>query len=279
MSERSLDLKRRLRGGETVFGAWLSIADPTVAEIMATSGFDYILIDTEHAPWSLEALQTALMTFKGERTVPIVRVPWNDQVYIKQALDVGADGILAPMVRTVEEARALLRACKYPPVGVRGFGPRRASSYHRNLDEYVGQANDSVFVMPQIEDVRTVDFIDEIAELGVDAVCVGPNDLSGSAGLLRQHEHPTVRDAIDRVLAIAKRRGLAVCTGVTVPADKQSDWIGKGARMALVASDVELLCKGAAHALESVRPLRELKSAQPARPLSEPVAVSDTKRT
>ena len=106
MSERSLALKRRLRAGETVFGAWLSIADPVVAEIMATSGFDYVLIDTEHAPWSLDALQTALMTFRGESTVPIVRVPWNDQVHIKQALDLGADGILAPMVRTVEEARA-----------------------------------------------------------------------------------------------------------------------------------------------------------------------------
>src|SRR5271166_1135486 len=264
MSERSLALKRRLRAGETVFGAWLSIADPVVAEIMATSGFDYVLIDTEHAPWSLEALQTALMTFKGERTVPIVRVPWNDRVYIKQALDVGADGILAPMVRTVEEARALLRACRYPPAGIRGFGPRRASNYHRNIDEYVERANDSIFVMPQIEDVRTIDSVDEIIQLGVDALCIGPNDLSGSAGLLRQHDHPTVKGAIDRILAIAKRRGVAVCTGATLPADKQGDWIGRGARMALITSDVELLCKGTAHALESVRPLREQKSAQSA---------------
>lgn len=262
MSERGLDLKRRLRNGEAVFGAWLSISDPVVAEIMATSGFDYVLIDTEHAPWSLEALQTALMTFKGERTVPIVRVPWNDQVYIKQALDLGADGILAPMVRTVEETRALLRACRYPPAGIRGFGPRRASNYHRNIDEYVERANDNIFVMPQIEDVRTVDSIDEIVQLGVDALCVGPNDLSGSAGLLRQHDHPMVKGAIDRILEIAKRRGIAVCTGITLPAERQSDWIGRGARMALVASDVELLCKGAAHALESVRLLRDQKSAQ-----------------
>ena len=256
MSDRSLDLKRRLRDGETVFGAWLSISDPVVAEIMATSGFDYDLIDTEHAPFSLQALQTALMTFKGERTVPIVRVPWNDQVYIKQALDVGADGILAPMVRTVEEAQALLRACRYPPAGIRGFGPRRASYYHRNIDEYVAHANDSLFVMPQIEDVRTVDSLDDIIGLGVDALCIGPNDLSGSAGLLRQHDHPTVKGAIDRLLAIAKRRGVAVCTGITLPSDKQAEWIAAGARMALLTSDVELLAKGTARALQSVDRLR-----------------------
>ena len=256
MSDRSLALKRRLRAGETVFGAWLSIADPVVAEIMATSGFDYVLIDTEHAPWSLDALQTALMTFKGESAVPIVRVPWNDPVHIKQALDLGADGILAPMVRTVEEARALLSACRYPPAGVRGFGPRRASNYHRNTDEYVANANEGVFVMLQIEDVRTVDAIDEIIQLGVDALCVGPNDLSGSAGLLRQHDHPIVKGALDRILATAKARGVAVCTGITLPADKQGEWIERGARMALVTSDLELLVNGTAAALESVRPLR-----------------------
>jgi 2-keto-3-deoxy-L-rhamnonate aldolase RhmA len=257
MSDRSLALKRRLCSGDVVFGAWLTIADPVVAEIMATSGFDYVIIDSEHAPWSLEALQTALMTFKKEATVPIVRVPWNDHVHIKQALDVGADGILAPMVRTIEEAQALLRACRYPPTGIRGFGPRRASNYHRNTDEYLASANESIFIMPQIEDIRTLSVIDEIIELGVDALCVGPNDLSGSAGLLRQHDHPIVKGALDRVLAAAKARGIAVCTGITLPADQQSDWIDRGARMALVTSDVELLVNGAARALESVRALRE----------------------
>jgi 2-keto-3-deoxy-L-rhamnonate aldolase RhmA len=215
-----------------------------------------VLIDTEHAPWSLEALQTALMAFKGETTVPIVRVPWNDQVYIKQALDIGADGILAPMVRTVEEARALLRACRYPPAGIRGFGPRRASNYHRATDDYVAGANEGTVVIPQIEDIRTVEVLEEIIALGIDALCIGPNDLSGSAGVLRQHDHPTVKSAIDRILAIGKARGIAVCTGITLPAEQQSDWIDRGARMALVTSDVELLVKGTAGALAAVRQLK-----------------------
>jgi 2-keto-3-deoxy-L-rhamnonate aldolase RhmA len=135
MSERSIALKRRLRAGETVIGAWLTIADPAVAEIMATADFDFVLVDAEHAPWTTALLQMVLMAFKGEVPVPIVRVPWNDPVHIKQMLDVGAEGILAPMVRSVGEARALIRACRYPPEGERGFGPvqmKASSSFRRS---------------------------------------------------------------------------------------------------------------------------------------------------
>ena len=165
MSERALDLKRRLREGATALGAWLSITDPVVAEIMAGAGFDYILIDTEHAPWSLESLQTALLAFRGVPTVPIVRVPWNDQVHVKQALDVGADGVLAPMVRSAAEARALVAAAKYPPDGIRGFGPRRASDYGRNIDAYVAGANAATIVIPQIEDVGAAEAVEEILDV------------------------------------------------------------------------------------------------------------------
>ena len=252
MSERALDLKRRLRDGATALGAWLSIADPAVAEIMAGAGFDYILIDTEHAPWSLESLQTALLAFRAVPTVPIVRVPWN--VHVKQALDVGAGGVLAPMVRSAAESRALVASAKYPPDGIRGFGPRRASDYGRNIDAYVTGANAATIVIPQIEDVGAAEAIDQILAVpGVDALCIGPNDLSGSAGVLRQHDHPVVRGAIDRILKAASARGIAVCTGVTLPLEQQHDWIARGARLALLTSDVELLAGGAAAALAAAR--------------------------
>ena len=254
MSERAVDLKRRLREGATALGAWLSIADPAVAEIMAGAGFDYILIDTEHAPWSLESLQTALMAFRGVPTVPIVRVPWNDQVHVKQALDVGAEGVLAPMVRSAAEARALVAAAKYPPDGIRGFGPRRASDYGRNLDAYVVSANAATIVIPQIEHVDAAEAVEEILAVeGIDALCIGPNDLSGSAGVLRQHDHPVVRAAIDQILSAAKARGVAVCTGITLPLERQRDWIERGARLALLTSDVELLAGGAGAAVAAAR--------------------------
>jgi len=254
MLERVLAFKERLRAGGTVIGAWLGFNDPALIELMARIGFDYLLIDTEHTPWSLERLQSALMAFNGSPTVPMIRVPWNDQVMIKQALDLGVEGIMAPMVRTAEEVRALVAACKYPPAGIRGFAPRRASGYFRDIDAYMAVANDAIFVMPQVEDIATLDELDAyLAVPGIDAVCVGPNDLSGTMGRIRQTQHPDVRAAVDRIYAAAKARDLPVCLGVTVPTEAMPALAEQGVRMLLATADLDLLVRGATAALASAR--------------------------
>lgn len=251
---RTLAFKRKLRGGGTAIGAWLSLTDPVAAEILGRVGFDYIIIDTEHGAWDLQPLQTAIMALNGTATVPIVRVPWNDHVRIKQVLDLGVEGILAPMVRTVAECRALVDACRYPPVGKRGFGPRRASNYYRSLDAYVGRANDAIFVMPQIEDIATIGILDEfLAVPGIDAVAIGPNDMSGTAGLFRQTRHATITGAIDAIIAAASARGLPVCLGVNTPAAEQAKWASRGVRLLLATSDLELLAGGARSVLAANR--------------------------
>ena len=145
VSVRSLALKERLKAGETTYGGWLTVASPVIAEIMAGTGFDWVVIDTEHGGFDNEGLMTDLIAFNGSPTVPIVRVPWNDAVRIKQILDMGADGILVPMVNS----RGRGARPRSPPAstrreGSRGFGPRRASDYGRKIDEYVAQANDGV---------------------------------------------------------------------------------------------------------------------------------------
>jgi 4-hydroxy-2-oxoheptanedioate aldolase len=251
---RVAEFKRRLKVGETMIGGWLSLTDPVAAELLARSGFDYLFIDTEHGAWDLIALQTALMGFNGSPTVPIIRVPWNDHVRIKQMLDLGVEGIMAPMVRTVEECSALVRACRYPPVGARGFGPRRASNYYRDLDAYVAAANEAIFVMPQIEDIATLDVIDEfLAVPGIDAVALGPNDLSGTTGHFRQHQHPANVDAVNKVLARAKAAGIPACLGVnSKPADLPG-LVAKGVKLLLVTADLELLAAGASEALRKGR--------------------------
>jgi len=253
MSERSANLKIRLQRGETVIGAWLSLSNISVAEIMATTGFDYLLIDTEHAAFDLGTLQQVLVAFNGVTTVPIVRVAWNDPVRIKQVLDMGADGIVAPMVKTVDDVKALIAACKYPPAGQRGFGPLRASNYYRNIKDYWEKINVEVFIMPQIEHIDTVPLVDEFLDAGVDAICLGPNDLSGSMGMLGQFNESKVRNAIDKVLAVAKARNAAVCPGVTASLRDQAKWVKKGVRMLLATSDVELLTVGATKALNATR--------------------------
>ncbi len=251
---RTLAFKKRLAEGGVAIGAWLSLTDPAAAEILGGTGFDYLIIDTEHGAWDLQPLQTAIMALNGTDTVPIVRAPWNDHVRIKQLLDLGVEGILAPMVRTVEECRDLVAACRYPPVGKRGFGPRRASNYYRDIKTYEARANEAIFVMLQIEDIATLDVLDDFLDVpGIDAVAIGPNDMSGTAGLFRDANHPTILAAIDTIAAKASARGIPVCLGVNTPPPQQRAWVAKGVRLLLVTSDLELLAGGARISLNANR--------------------------
>ena len=256
MSERSSRLKSRLRLGENTYGGWLTVANPMIAEIMAGAGFDWVLIDTEHGGFSNEGLQTCLIAFNGSPTVPMVRVAWNDAVLIKQALDMGADGILIPMVSSTAEARAAVSACKYPPDGTRGFGPRRASDYGRNTDAYVAQANESVIVIVQIEHVNGVADIDGILGTpGIDVACLGPTDLSGSAGVLRQFQHPTVVDGMTKVIQAARARQMPASIGITFADAEMRKWHDVGANFIFCCDDVSLLAVQAARSLANMRQL------------------------
>jgi 4-hydroxy-2-oxoheptanedioate aldolase len=258
MSARSLALKHRLRSGETTFGAWLSIASPVIAEIMAGTGYDWVLIDTEHGVFNIESLQTALMAFNGCATVPIVRVAWNDAVRIKQVLDLGADGIIAPMVQTAREAQQAVAACRYPPAGIRGFGPKRASNYGRATDTYVAQAKDGVIVVIQIEHIEAVAQIDEILEVpGLDVICLGPTDLSASAGVLRQFGHPLVVNALEVVVAKARARNLPTCLGVVAGETETKSWLAKGVNFVLTAEDTSIMASGLTEALNRRRELAD----------------------
>ncbi len=254
MSERSMKLKHRLRGGETTFGGWLTVANPMIAEIMAGAGFDWVFIDTEHGGFSNEGFQTCLMAFNGSPTVPMTRVAWNDHVLIKQALDMGAEGILIPMVSSAAEARAAVSACKYPPEGTRGFGPRRASDYGRKTDAYVAQANDSVIVTVQIEHVDGVAQINDILDTpGIDVVCLGPTDMSGSAGVLRQFQHPTVVNGMTTVINAARARQMPASIGITFADQEMHKWYAAGANFIFCGDDVSLLAAKADEALANMR--------------------------
>ncbi|HVY21062.1 MAG TPA: aldolase/citrate lyase family protein [Bauldia sp.] len=254
INSRARDLKKRLRAGEVTLGTWLGIANTSVAEIVAGVGFDWALIDTEHGVFGNESLQSVLMAFSGSKTVPIVRVPSNDPVPIKQVLDMGADGIMIPMVNSVEGARAAVAACKYPPVGTRGAGPLRAADYGRKTNEYFAQANDSVIVMPQIEHIDAARDIERILEVpGIDIVCLGPTDMSGTAGVLRQFDHPIMVKAIEAVLKAAKTRKLPACLGIDLSDSETRRMIKLGATMVLAGDDVGSLCTGLANSLEHMR--------------------------
>jgi 2-keto-3-deoxy-L-rhamnonate aldolase RhmA len=256
MFTRSIELKKRLQAGEVTIGGWLSFSSADAAEIMAGVGFDWLVIDTEHAPFTLERLETVLMAFNGRSTTPIVRVPWNDRVMIKQVLDLGAEGILVPQVGSVEEAEAAIAACTYVPDGGRGFGPRRASDYYRQTAEYIRTANTGVLVALQIEHIKAVEEIRHIAAVpGIDVIVLGPMDLSGSMGLLGQLQHPQVVAAIEKVMAEAKRVGIPV--GVPIDAGPQVllEWAARGCQFVFSCEDHSMLRRSATDTLAQFRQL------------------------
>jgi len=206
-------VKRRLRAGRPAFGTLLNLADPLAAEMMASVGFDWLLVDTEHGPIDLAPMATMFATITRYPVAPFVRVPALGEEHVKRVLDAGAWGVLGPNIRTRAEAEAFVRACKYPPAGVRSLGAGRFPlSFKTDSLTYFERANEEILVIVQIEHIEAVSNIEAILSVpGVDACYVGPNDWCASCGLPPSLEppHREFADAMRTVLAAARRHGVA----------------------------------------------------------------------
>ena len=256
-SKRAAEVKRRIRAGEIVYSAWLTFGSPAVAEVIAGTGFEVLLIDMEHTSIGLETLEAVIASVGRWDPVTIVRVPGHDPTFIKRCLDIGIDGIMAPQLMDEAEAAALIAAVKYPPVGRRGFGPRRTSDYFRN-GAYFDEANDNTFVMLQIEHIDAVAHAEAIAALpGLDVLCLGPADLAVSCGKLKDTAHPVLTGAIDRVFAAAARNNLPVCMGRYETAADQIELVRRGARFVIASDDLVVLRHGLAGHLAEAKRLLE----------------------
>jgi len=250
INRRALDLKKKLAAGEFSPGIWMSLPSPTACEVIAGAGLDWILVDAEHSPFNPETLQYMLMAFTGSQTVPIIRVPWHDHVMIKQALDMGWDGVLVPQVNSAEEARRAVAACRYPPVGNRGFGPRRAGNYHRDQDEYVKFANDSVICVIQIEDLAGAAQIDEIIRVpGIDWILVGPCDMSASTGRFLDLENPELWQAVGKVFETAQAAGIPCGNAVDGP-ENVGQTLDLGCQLVVLGEDTGYLKEAVDNALQ-----------------------------
>ena len=172
------NFRKRLLGGDVLVGTLITIPSAEVAEIMAGVGFDWLFIDTEHSPFNAHGAQTILQA-AGQNCPCVVRVPANDEVWIKKALDIGADGIIAPQVNSAADAEAIVRMCKYPPDGTRGVGIGRAHQYGLGFNQYMERANNEIAVILQAETAQALKNIFEIVKVpGIDAIFIGPYDLS-----------------------------------------------------------------------------------------------------
>ena len=207
--------RERLDSGRLCLGPAITLSDPAVTEALAPS-VDFVWIDLEHNPTSLESLSAHLIAARAGGTPALVRVPSSDVAWIKRVLDTGAEAVIVPQIHSAEEVRKVVSACRYPPQGTRGFGPRRAADYgRRNAAEYVAEANARVFVAIQIETAEAFRELDAILAVpGFDSIVIGPYDLSGSMGMLGQVHHPTVVGAVGTIATKARAAGRYVGIGM-----------------------------------------------------------------
>jgi len=222
--------------GGTALGAWISLRDPVVAEIAATSGFDYVCVDMQHGLSDLDITIGMLQAMARTPTVPIVRVPWNEQGIIGRVLDAGALGVIIPMVNSPEEARRAVDSCRYAPAGTRSFGPLVAGARHGA--DYFTRANETVACMPMIETKQAVEAIDDILGVeGIDAVYIGPADLSITYGLPPAMDNPddAFVNALETVVAACQRHG--VVPGIHSSAALAGKRAAGGFRLITVSGD------------------------------------------
>ena len=248
----TLSFRHRLREGRPLIGALLQMPLPEVAEIYAHAGYDWLFVDLEHSP--MEARQALdIITAVDSRVPCVVRMPWNDEAHIKKALDIGATGIIVPLVNTVEDAKRAVDRCKYPPQGVRSVGITRAQRFDLDFDGYMQRANDEVAVIVQIEHVDAARNIDAILDVpGIDGVFVGPFDLSGSMGKPGKINDPEVQQAIRDIIRACEKRDIARCIYAHSPAHAKT-YLEQGYRVIGLCTDYITLARAAAAALKEVR--------------------------
>lgn len=232
--------------GRHLAGMWVCSGSPVAAEIAAASGMQWVLIDAEHSPIGLETTTSLLRAMNGYPATPVVRVPVNDRVVIKQFLDLGAQNLLVPMVDTEADAEAAVAAVRYPPRGVRGVGSALARASRWNaVDGYLSRAEEFLSLTVQIESATAVDNAAAIAAVdGIDQVFVGPSDLAASMGLLGQQTHPEVTDAVARTFEAVRSAGKPVGVNAFDP-DQARKYLEAGASFVLVGADVGLMMNGA----------------------------------
>jgi 2-keto-3-deoxy-L-rhamnonate aldolase RhmA len=246
------DFKQRMNRGERFIGTFISLPSPESAEIFAEVGYDWLIIDTEHGPYDALLAQRMLQGVGG-RCPCVVRVPSNEEVWIKKALDIGAAGVLVPLVNTAETAARVARACRYAPAGVRGMGGARAQRYGVGFQDYVERADREIVAIVQAEHIQAVENIESIVRVpGIDAVFVGPYDLSASMGKPGQIRDPEVQEAIrrvrDAVLGAGLKAGIYSSDGASA-----REFVRQGYTLIGMSTDMSMLVTAAGKELAAAR--------------------------
>jgi 2-keto-3-deoxy-L-rhamnonate aldolase RhmA len=238
------NLKSKLRSGQLCLGAWITLNSTTVPDILKNLGYDWFVFDTEHSALSLETV-SSLIQVLGDKVNPLVRVGAIDQWAIKLSLDIGAQGVVIPLVNTLEEAERAVKFCKYPPQGIRGVAGGKSANYGMNSKEYLRSANEQTVVIVQIETRQALNNLDDILSVdGIDVAFVGPSDLTMSLGYIDDRANPGVIEAMEKVARVCEKHGkVAGIMASSVVEAKNAE--KRGFRFISLASDIKYLMLGA----------------------------------
>ena len=247
-------VKKALKEGKVVIGATVTAANPDVAATLAGAGFDFLWIEMEHSPLTLETARSMILATRGLMAMPFIRVPVNEPWMAKRALDIGGLGVIFPFTSTRELAEQAVKSCKYPPQGIRGYGAAMASSrWGMSGSDYAKFANENVLVVVIIEQKQAIDNIEQIASVpGVDVLFIGANDLSYSLGVGGKTNDPIVEDAVNKVLAAGKKHNIPVGYPAGNPAEINKR-IAQGFRFFQASSDLGLMGTAARDLLSKIQ--------------------------
>ena len=248
-------LRKALLEKKLTLGGWLQIGHPACAEIFARAGFDWICVDLEHGAINLESMTNICRTIDAFDCVPVARLPMNDPVWIHRCLDAGVRGLIIPMINSGAEAKRACRNAKYPPLGDRGFGFCRANIHGMDFDSYIKNANDEIAIIMQIEHKDAIAHLDDIARVkGVDALFIGPLDLSGSMGQTGRLECQDMTDALHKYLAVCGNHGISAGRHIVRPnVDEIHQAIKQGYNLLALGLDVVFLAEKTQEVLKAAR--------------------------
>lgn len=231
-------MRKKLKEKKFLIGTGVNLRDPAVSEMLG-SIYDFLWIDGEHSWMSNGDIFNHIISARATGCVSMVRIPWNDPVLAKPILEMGPDCIVFPQIHSVEEAKAAIAACTYPPKGIRGWGPNRAVNYGLIPSEkYLSESEDRIFKILQVESKDCVDCLDEIAQLeGLDCLCVGPMDLSGSLGKLTKLQDELVREYFDRIGEVAQKYNIPLMVSYAYDEKEIEDWRKRGVNIFGVSNE------------------------------------------
>ena len=246
-------IRKKLQNGQVSIGTWQQIPHASISEILGHAGYDWVAVDMEHGSISIDQLPNLFRALELADTLPLARIAESKSKDCKQALDAGAGGIIAPMIESASQLNRIRDACRWPPAGQRGVGFSRANLFGKHFDEYIEEAQ-SPLLIAQIEHIRSVGNLEEILQVeGLDAIMIGPYDLSASMGFTAQFEHKEFRNAMNRIISLCDKHNIPCGDHVVEPnLEKIKMRIDEGYRFIAYGTDAVFLYHSAINPMQKI---------------------------